>query len=195
MNGFWLVSPYAAWILILSLCPATAGWYALRAFLTLALLAVALYKGGGVSKLIPVSGWRGWLAALAVGLAIFAVWIAPEELFGYGGAPISAADSPYSPQNCGWSLTIIKLLGSALVISVAEELFFRRWLVEFAGFWPMVVLFAVEHGDRWAVGAVTGVVYGLLAKRFGLGSSTVAHALTNLVLGLWVIGRDAWRYW
>ena len=123
--------------------------------------------------------------ALGAGIAVTAA----------AAAPLAAADSPYSPEVCGWALTIAKLAASAFVISAAEELFFRRWLVDFAGFWWMVALFAVEHGDRWAVGAVAGVVYGLVARRFGLSSAIAAHAVTNFALGLLVIFADHWEFW
>ena len=88
----------------------------------------------------------------------------------------------------------IRLIGSAFVISVAEELFFRKWLIGFAGFWGMVFLFAVEH-DRWLVGAIAGVIYGFLYLRRGLGAAIVAHAVTNLVLGLWVLKTGQWQFW
>ena len=77
--------------------------------------------------------------------------------------------------------------------------------VEFAGFGWMLVLFGVEH-MRWDLGAARGCVfiaegvfaglaYGLLAKRFGILSAIVAHAVTNLILGVYVIGWDKWFYW
>ena len=92
------------------------------------------------------------------------------------------------------ALIAMRLAGSAFVIAVAEELFFRKWLVDFAGFWWMVALFAVEH-DRWLVGAIAGVAYGLLARRRGLGAAVVAHVVTNLVLGLWVLHSGQWQFW
>ena len=88
----------------------------------------------------------------------------------------------------------IRLIGSAFVISLAEELFFRKWLVSFAGFWPMVALFAVEH-DRWLVAAICGVAYGWLYLRRGLSAAIVAHATTNLVLGLWILKTGQWQFW
>ena len=177
--------------------PASAGAYAIRTAATAAVLLFALFP----LRRLAVAGVRGMIFGALVGLAVFALWVAPETVF-RGMLPewlfplAPAMDtSPYAPSTCGWPLTLVRLLGSAFVISVAEELFFRRWLVDFAGFWWMVVLFAVEHGDRWAVGAATGVVYGLLARRFGLASAIAAHATTNLVLGLWVIYRGAWQFW
>ena len=187
------VAPYAAWMALMAALPPTAAMYAVRGVVT----AVLLLVGGGLGLYRPTARtWAGWLRAAGVGalagLAVFAVWIAPDVLF---RSAASAGPSPYALEVCGWGLTLAKLAASAFVIPVAEELFFRRWLVDFAGFWWMVVLFAVEHGERWHVGAVTGVVYGLLAKRLGLFAAIVAHVVTNLVLGLYVIRCGQWQFW
>ena len=154
----------------------------------------------------------GLLPGLLVGLLVFAVWIAPESWLWPDAVPrcVSPAASPspvspYAPATCGWALTLAKLAASAFVISVAEELFFRKWLVEFAGFGWMLILFGVEH-MRWDLGVARGSVfiaegifaglcYGLLARKYGIVSAIVAHAVTNFVLGLYVIGWDKWFYW
>ena len=192
-GSFWLIAPYAAWMAMMAFLPQTAFFYALRGVVTAVLLAVSAWRLG-------IGLLRNWLAvsplAAGVGAGVFVllVWIAPEMWLGVG-TPVAAADSPYSPEVCGWTLTFAKLAASAFVIPAAEELFFRKWLVGFAGFWWMVVLFAVEHGERWHVGAITGVVYGLLAKRFGIWSAIVAHMVTNLGLGLLVVYGGRWQFW
>jgi len=196
MRSFYLIAPYAVWMALMAFLPQVAWAYAVRGVATAVLLAAGgladpgAYASRKVARPLPTQFAFG----SAVGLAVFAAWIAPEAWFGLG-APVAAADSPYSPQVCGWALTVAKLAASAFVISVAEELFFRKWLVDFAGFWWMVVLFAVEHGDRWHVGALAGIAYGLLAERVGLWSAIAAHATTNLVLGLYVVLCDEWRFW
>ena len=194
-----LVAPYAAWMELMVTLPATAWAYAVRG-------ATLLRQAPNPVNPVPTPAanhepriMKAVFSVLA-GLLVFVIWIAPEIWLGSlpgipAAAPLAAADSPYSPEVCGWALTIAKLAASAFVISAAEELFFRRWLVDFAGFWWMVALFAVEHGDRWAVGAVAGVVYGLVARRFGLPSAIAAHAVTNFALGLLVIFADHWEFW
>ena len=193
----WLVAPYAAWMALMAALPGTAVCYAVRGAATAVLLAFSLARGGafGGEGRPAVGPLAAWGAGLAAGLAVFAVWIAPEVLLGAGGSAEAAAPSPYSPSVCGWPLTACKLAASAFVIPAAEELFFRRWLVDFAGFWWMVALFAVEHGDRWHVGAAAGIIYGLVARRCGLGAAIIAHSATNLVLGLYVVLFDRWTYW
>lgn len=200
MSGGWLIAPYALWMLLMTALPSTTAMYAVR---TAAVAAVLLAMGWRwrlasqvsfsslVSRLLP-----SLPLSLFVGLAVFVIWILPEQfdfpfyrrfcILGEGGT-VAVDQSP------AWLLAI-RLIGSACVISVAEELFFRKWLIKFAGFWWMVALFAIEH-DRWLVGAIAGVAYGFLYLRKGLLSSIVAHAVTNLVLGLWVLGRAQWQFW
>lgn len=187
------VAPYAAWMALMTALPTTAEMYAVRGGVTAALLLL----GGAFGCFHPTArSAAAWARAAGVGalagLAVFAIWVAPDLLFPSAAA---SAPSPYAPTVCGWPLTVAKLAASAFVIPVAEELFFRKWLVEFAGFWWMVILFAVEHGDRWHVGAVAGLVYGLLARRLGLFAAIVAHVVTNLVLGLYVIRCGQWQFW
>lgn len=200
-----LIAPYAAWMVLMTVLPQTAWAYAVRGFCA-ALLLIAGWFGAEYEKKVraresrysaevpekELSIMRRAFIGLFVGLVVFAIWIAPDFIF--TPAALEGA-SPYDPTICGWSLTIAKLCASAFVISIAEELFFRVWLVEFAGFWWMVVLFAVEHGERWHVGAITGILYGLLAKRFGIFAAIAAHATTNFLLGLYVIIFDKWFYW
>jgi CAAX prenyl protease-like protein len=104
----------------------------------------------------------------------------------------------------------VRLAGSAFVIALAEELFFRsflyRWLQNRAwttvsprafdpnAFLWMVALFALEH-DRWLAGAMAGALYGLVYLRKGLAAAVLAHMVTNLGLGLYVIWRGEWGFW
>ena len=211
-KSFWLIAPFAMWMVLMAALPATVGGYAVRAAATAAMLAAGWRQG------LKTIDWRrepclpshvssplasfvsrlksSLLPGLLVGLAVFAVWILPEQLdwawyrkwctIGEGGTQAVAEASAV--------MIAIRLIGSAFVISVAEELFFRKWLIGFAGFWPMVALFAVEH-DRWLVAAICGIAYGWLYLRRGLGAAIVAHATTNLVLGLWVLRTGQWQFW
>ncbi|MBR4611942.1 MAG: CAAX prenyl protease-related protein [Kiritimatiellae bacterium] len=117
----------------------------------------------------------------------------------------------FSPAEAGWPLAIARLLGSAFVIAPAEELFFRgflyRWIqgrnwraidiskFDAHSFWIVVAVFAFEH-DRWLMGAVAGIAYGLLAiKCGGLRAAIVAHITTNLLLGIYVLVFSRYGFW
>ena len=195
-KSFWLIAPYAAWMVLMAVLPATATAYAVRTAATAALFAAA-----AASLKLKVESLKCWkrsdlVLGLAVGLVVFAIWILPEQfdwvwyrkwcIVGEGGTQAVAEANA--------AMIVVRLIGSAFVISVAEELFFRKWLISFAGFWWMVGLFAIEH-DRWLVAAICGIAYGALYLRRGLAAAIVAHATTNLVLGLWVIRTGQWQFW
>lgn len=208
-GSFGLIAPYAAWMVLMAALPATASAYAIRTGVVAVMIGWMLR--GECRKLLlgephreyavsPRSDFRSLasslLPGLIAGILVFAIWIGPEQfdwawyrkwcIVGEGGTQAVA--------EAGAAMIAVRLVGSAFVISVAEELFFRKWLIPFAGFWWMVALFAIEH-DRWLVGAIAGAVYGLLYLRRGLLAAIVAHATTNLILGLWVLKTGQWQFW
>lgn len=198
------VLPYAAWMALMLLLPATAQAYAARSLVCAALLLPAALAGWRAvrSSGAPELARRAALG-VAAGVLVWIAWVAPECSAWYrrwlvlGAA--GAAPSPYEPAVCGWWLTLARLAGSAFVIPAAEELFFRRWLLRWLGadrmaFLWMVVLFAVEH-NRPAAAAFAGAVYGVLALRRGIGCAIIAHSATNLALGVQVIVAKDWAFW
>ena len=216
--------PFATWIGLQTILPATAGAYAVRTAATAAVGLVCLafhnkaIKASNALKALKALNTPKALIGLAAGLVVCALWIWPDSFPWYrtwlcwpiGSPPAPPAASPYDPAVCGWTLTIVKLVGSAFVIAPVEEVFFRsflyRWLqnrdfaavplsrFDLSAFLWMVFLFTLEH-DRPVAAAMAGGVYGLLAIRWGLGSAIVAHVVTNLALGLHVIYHGAWAFW
>ena len=195
-KGFWLIAPYATWMVLMAVLPATVGGYAVRTAIVAAMLAAGASQVSSPLTSFVSRLKSSLLPGLLVGLAVFAIWIGPDQfdwewyrkwcIVGEGGTQAVA--------EAGTAMIAVRLIGSAFVISAAEELFFRKWLIGFAGFWWMVGLFAIEH-DRWLVGAIAGIAYGFLYLRRGLLAAIVAHATTNFVLGLWVIRTGQWQFW
>lgn len=208
-------APFLVWIGLQMLLPATAGTYAVRTAAT-AVVGAALLLWVRWRPHRP--SLRTICTGLVGGLAVAVLWIAPEcsawyrtwLVYPIGTLPPPATASPYEPAVCGWTLTIIKLIGSAFVIAPVEEVFFRsflyRWLqnrdfataslakFDLSAFLWMILLFTLEH-DRPLAAALAGAVYGLLAIRVGLGAAILAHVVTNLLLALHVIVRGDWGFW
>ena len=195
-KSFGLIAPFATWMVLMAVLPVTATAYAVRTVATAALLVATAASLKLKVESLKCWRWGDFVLGLAVGMVVFVMWILPEQfdwtwyrkwcIIGEGGTQAVAEASAV--------MIAIRLIGSAFVISVAEELFFRKWLIGFAGFWWMVALFAIEH-DRWVVAALCGIIYGALYLRRGLGAAIVAHATTNLVLGLWVLKTGQWQFW
>lgn len=157
--------------------------------------------------------WRvspTWVAiALASGVAVWWLWISLDAPWMVVGAP-----DGFDPRTNGqldWLLVAARIAGAALVVPVMEELFWRSFLMRWieqtnfeqveAGLvrpWAVLasaVLFGFEH-NQWLAGIVAGLVYGVLYRRNGmLWSAVVAHGVTNLTLGLWIVHTQMWTYW
>jgi uncharacterized protein len=155
-------------------------------------------------------GWSAWLWSVACGVAVFALWINLDQpwmkLGQSGGYPALRADGEIDVLLAG-----IRLAGAALVVPPMEELFWRsfvmRWMVD-RNFrcvdprrvtWVPLLLvslvFAVEH-DLWFAGLIAGLAYGYLYIRTGsLWAAILAHAVTNGLLGAWVLAHARWEYW
>jgi len=208
--AFGAIAPYAAWMMLMMLWRDSALGYAVRSVLSLGLLAYSCRFFRGDYRF----GWAPLTAGLAAGLAVLLLWVGPEAWSWYCEYCIlgeaTAAASPYDPAVCGWPLTLLRLAGSALVIAWAEELFFRHYLYrrliavewqsatanrfDWSALCWSVGLFALEH-NRPVAAIFAGVVYTLVYLRRGLLSAVLAHALTNLLLGVWVLKTGAWGLW
>ena len=110
-----------------------------------------------------------------------------------------------------WLCVVGRLGGSSLVVPPLEEVFYRSFLyrylvkVDFLAlplarfrwrpFLAVSILFGVSHYE-WLPGILCGFAYqGLVCWKGRLGDAMTAHALTNLLLGLWVVSRGAWQFW
>lgn len=190
------ILPFAVWMAMLLLLPSTPECYAARSLVTFILLLPCLYylkKHHGIisrnKNLLPELFW-----GVTVGFIVLALWICPEQFEWYRNWCIIGEGGTSDIANSERAFKLIRLLGSGFVIAIAEEMFFRRWLLRFAGFWWMVVLFAIEH-DRPFVAAIAGMLYGWLALKKGLVSAIIAHVTTNLALGIYVIETKNWQFW
>ena len=207
--------PFAVWMGLMFMLPATAESYAIRSAATLAtgITCWIVHRKDRFTETQGASTCAGnvfvsAISGILVGLAIFALWIwAPAWPY---SEPVAPKGLPYAPETCGWPLTIAKLVGSAFIIAPAEELFFRSFLYrkliardftsiplskfDLSAFLWVIFLFTLEH-DRPIAAAITGAAYGLLAIRFGISSAIIAHITTNLVLALHVIFNNAWQFW
>ncbi len=154
---------------------------------------------------------RQCFLGVAVGLVVLAIWLTLDTGFFVLGQSGSGFDPRTGEGLLDWPLALMRLAGSALVVPVMEELFWRslimRWLVnaDFAAVDPARVgisallfsslAFGFEH-SQWAAGIIAGLAYGWLYQRSrNLWLPILAHAVTNAGLGVWVLVTGAWYFW
>lgn len=210
--------PFALYIALLALTPLVQkllpGWdsrwlYAVQ--IGAVMVALAVFSRSYVELFAGVAvRARDWALTVGVGIVVFIAWInldLPWATLGetQGFAPTRGDGT------LNWALVAVRIFGAAAVVPIMEELFWRsfilRWIdrSDFLRLAPAMVslrallisslLFGVEH-DLWFAGLLAGLAYAWLYVRSGsLWVPVVAHALTNLLLGLWVVQTNHWKFW
>lgn len=153
--------------------------------------------------------WRVVATAVGVGVLVLVLWLNLDADWMVAGS--SVGFEPRTDSASDYALLAARLLGAAVVVPVMEELFWRsflmRWLVapDFLRVPPAqitlraglitMVLFGVEH-NLWLAGMVAGLAYGLLYVRSqNLWVPILAHAVTNGLLGVWIVSTGMGSYW
>ena len=62
-------------------------------------------------------------------------------------------------------------------------------------FLATALIFGLAHNE-WLAGILCGAAYQwLVLRKNRLGDALTAHAITNFLLGAWVVWRGAWNFW
>jgi len=177
--------------------------YTLRVTLVLATL-LYFWRGYTELKVKPIA--KQLLLAMLAGLLVFLVWILPYPAW---AGVNNHAQVMGLGQDGLWMSS--RLIGAVIIVPIMEELFWRslvmRWIDDknFLNFSPSnvsllalvisSVVFASAH-HLWLAGLFAGLTYGALYIRCkNLWVPIVAHAVTNGVLGIWVMNTGNWQYW
>lgn len=151
------------------------------------------------------------LAACAVGLLVFALWIKMDWTLGVAGAPQGFNPALLPGRDVQIAMTVFRIAGAVLVVPLMEELFWRSFLIRYiidknfdtlpmgtftwASFLSTVILFGLEHNYILA-GIMAGILYNLLLYRTrSLAQCVLAHAVTNLALAIYVVSTGKWQFW
>lgn len=161
---------------------------------------------------------RHALASIALGVAVFLVWVAPDVLWpGYRNHQIFTIfgdiGSSVAPELRGNAMVLVfRAIRAAILVPILEELFWRGWLLRWliqpdfqqvplgqykpGPFLIASALFAVEHGAYWEVGFLAGLAYNWwIVRTKSLADCILAHAVTNGVLSAYVVWGGNWQYW
>lgn len=187
---------------------ASADWFYLAKTL------IGAWLIGQMRPLVTEMRWAVSWEAVVVGVLIFVVWVGLDpwypKLFSTG-----ATGNPFTIFGAGsgwaWFFIAVHVLGMTLVVPLLEEVFYRSFLyrsladadflsVPLNRFRPIpflvtTVIFGLAHNE-WLAGMLCGAAYqGLTLRKNRLGDAMVAHAVTNFLLGVWIVWRGAWNFW
>jgi uncharacterized protein len=163
---------------------------------------------------------HNWFGTALIGLAVFAIWIAPDRLFpGYRhfwlfeNPVMGKLETSLSAEARGQAAILwLRAIRAVVIVPLVEELFWRGWLMRWliaerfetiplgswsaASFWIVALLFASEHGPYWDVGLAAGVIYNWwMVRTRSLGDLMLAHAISNACLSAYAVWTGKWEYW
>lgn len=160
------------------------------------------------------------LGSIALGIAVFVIWIGPDYLFpAYRGhwlfqnsitGKVATAISTEAQTDI--IAIVFRSIRAVLLVPIIEELFWRAWGLRWVAnsdfetlplgsyttqsFWIIAALFAAEHGPFWDVGLVCGILWNWwMGKTKSLGDLILTHAVANGCLSAYVLAAKQWQYW
>lgn len=158
--------------------------------------------------------WALSREAVAVGIAVFGLWIGIDDFYpkwskaGATGNPFGVFGD-HSP--LAWFFVSVHILGMTLIVPPLEETFYRSFVYRFIAnpnflsmplnrflpvpFFVTAAVFGFSHNE-WLAGILCGMAYQwLVLRKNRLGDAMTAHAITNFLLGIWIVTRGAWHFW
>jgi CAAX prenyl protease-like protein len=158
--------------------------------------------------------WALSWEAIVVGILVCVMWVGIDDYY----PKFSKSTAQQNPhlvfgQNSAmtWFFLLVHLLGSTFVVPPLEEVFFRSFLYRYfvkvdfqampfnlfhgLSFFVTSVIFGFEH-YQWLSGILCGMAFqALVIRKNRLGDAMTAHAITNFLLGIWIIWKGAWKFW
>jgi CAAX prenyl protease-like protein len=149
--------------------------------------------------------------SVLTGLLVFVLWIHMDWPFATFGKPAGYNPAIFEDTAMRTLLVVSRLTGAVLVVPVMEELFWRSFLIRYVmspdfmkmpigqftwfSFILTTILFGFEH-NLWLAGMMAGAAYNLiLYYTKSISQCIMAHAVTNLCLGSYVLYTGQWQFW
>jgi exosortase E/protease (VPEID-CTERM system) len=170
-------------------------------------IALALYY---FRKSYKGLGWKWTWHAPVIGTLVFVIWILLEPDVDSSKTALSQGLAELTSGTAAVWL-IFRVLGSVIMVPLAEELAFRGYLIRkliakdfenvalgqfsWLSFVLTSVLFGLLH-ERWLAGTLAGMGYALaLYHRKQLGDAVVAHMTTNALIAIFALVQARWSLW
>lgn len=170
-----------------------------------------------VWPLVPEMRWKMSWEAVVAGILVFALWVGLDPFYPKMGKPVPEEDlwNPFKQFGEGsavaWAIVAVRILGSGFVVPPLEEAFYRSFVYRYLinpdfekvaltvrngmSFAITAIIFGFAH-YQWLGGILCAVIYQALVIRKGrLGDAMTAHAITNILLGIWVVWKKDWIFW
>jgi uncharacterized protein len=212
------VFPFFAFLVLTFLGGTSSGdmkfWmYALKVF-------VGVWMVWEMRPYVAEMRWAFSWEAVVVGVVIFVIWVGidpyvPRNTLFFKDTPESIWN-PFArfgaESTTAWVLICIRIFGMSVVVPPLEEVFYRSFAYRYCvrtdfekmplnrfhptSFLVVSLFFGFVH-FQWLAGFLCGMAFQwLVLRKNRLGDAMTAHAITNFLLGIWVVwkGGEAWKF-
>lgn len=212
------IAPFAVFMILLAIGPSLPIPQPWESILRVGVLVAVMLT---ISRDVVLSlRVRHMLPSVLLGLAVCAMWVAPDQIFPgwrehwlFQNSITGTVKTTIAPSELADPLVVIlRVVRAALLVPILEELFWRGWLPRWIvnndwqkvplgtfngmAFVATAVLFASEHGPFWDVGLLCGFIYNwYMWKTKSLGDLVLVHAVTNAALSGFVMVTKQYAYW
>ena len=158
--------------------------------------------------------WAFSWEAVVVGVGIFAVWVGLDPFYPHlmkGGSTGNPGEQFGEGSALAWFFIAVHILGMTFIVPPLEEVFYRSFVYRYLANqnflsvplnkflpWPFLAtaaVFGISHNE-WLAGILCGAAFQwLVLRKNRLGDAMTAHAITNFLLGVWIVWRGAWNFW
>lgn len=188
-----------------------------RFWLYLAKMLVGAWCIWEMRALVPEIRWAFSWEAVVAGVAVFMLWVGLDPFYPKAEFLFKAGE-PWNPFKTfgegtamGFFFVAVRTIGSAVIVPPIEEVCYRSLLYRYfvrkdfrslpfnhLHLLSLVVtsaIFAFVH-FQWLPGFLCGLIYqGLVIRKNRLGDAMTAHAITNFLLGIYIMVRGQWQFW
>jgi CAAX prenyl protease-like protein len=164
--------------------------------------------------------WAVSWEAIVIGIAVFVIWVGLDPYYPMNNLFFTdTKESLWNPferfggsSKLAWILICIRITGMTFVVPPLEEVFYRSLLYRYfvrtnfqemplnrfhpTSFIVTSAIFGLSHFE-WLAGIICGMAYQwLVIRKNRLGDAMTAHAITNFLLGVYVVwkGGAAWKF-
>lgn len=178
----------------------------------------------GCRHCYPKWSWSGWSSGCLAGIFGAMIWIGTSHwtlTFVLGDmlpkwlvADERIAFNPFDAIEASrgvYAFLAIRLFGLVVTVPLVEEVFWRGFLIRYLinedfeqvpigqltlfSFTAVTLLFALVHPEFIAAIIWGAAINILLLKTRNLSACVIAHAVTNLLLGAYILSTSRWELW
>ena len=151
---------------------------------------------------------------LAIAILVLGIWILPQELLGFPRRDDGFNPTVFSSEPLlYWATVGLRFLRLVVAVPLLEEIFWRGFLLRYliredfeavpfgsfswTSFGGVTLMFGLAHcGPDFVPALACGALFNWIAIRTrSLSACVLAHAVTNLLLGFYIMTTRQWGFW